>query len=523
MTPNEGNLNPDELSLDDLSSINNFDEDIYFDNVDEQYAISNPNFVKKVGNWLKQHWRGVTFAGALAVGTIGGAAYVATHDVDYAGLAKQIDIAAVGRDLIDAAEVGGPVLLGAAGLHLGLLGTTRPGRKDLQLARRGLNSNNHGVLRRVAAGALLPAIGVGALTNALMIEQGIHKGADANIVSIDRGITTQFPNKKIMWDMENGTSHFMNDSQITHEQFSRVQTAISSGKYPGVYGAQPFFRDLVTIPTRFNGEQAGMVFSLSGLGDKPSPALPEVKPGALCKIVDERCNLKPNDIIIDENEGFKIGDEVDIRGHKFNVVAFPKQDQSLVNRLIAYTGVDEEKVKDRNYFGFITLVDSEEEAKKMMAGIGISNQLDQETTAEFIDANNAFWFHNGTTLMFLMIADISLFAGTTFAAIKNFEHERNLPVIATMKALGTSARQLAVQQYARSSMITAKGVIPGFAGAAVATEAINKNLVGFHGETTWQMAGAASGLVLLTQFAATAKMMHSMRGKAEAEMMKSGS
>ena len=505
----------DELPVDLDDAV----EDQIDDQADEVIA-RRPNALARGGNWLRKHWKGVAVAGSMATATAFGATHSqAVLDIDYS-LLKEIDISTIGRTFIDAAEAVSPVALGGAGLGLAAMTRNRPGRTNLQLAWRGLAPNKHNAAKRLVAGAMLPALGIGAISNALMIESAIHKGANPNIISTDRDVTAQYPGKQLIWNMEAGTHHFMDDSQLSHTTFGRVEQAIESGDYPGVVAAQPFYRDLVTIPTKFSGNQAGMVFSVPAAGDKPSPMLPTVKAGAECKVVDERCALKPNEIIIDEGEGFKVGDTVKIRDHEFTVVAFPKEDQSLVNRLIAYTGVDEAENQDKNYFGFASVVDSKEAATKMIADLGLTDQLDQETTPEFLEANDDFWYHNGTTLLFLLIADITLFGGATFATMSKNEQERNTSVIATMRAFGTTDRQLVIQQQARAAIMTGKGIIPGAGGAVAATAVINKALVGFHGETSPKMIAGAAGIILLTKAGATAKNMRSMRNESIVENMK---
>ncbi len=495
-----------ELTLDELESMSN--------------VLVQPNKLQKTTNWLREHWRGAAFTGALTLGAIGAAGYASTHEIDYSSLAKQFDISKFGRDFIDIAEVGGPILLAAGAVELGVMSSSRPGRKNLKLAWTGLAENKYNSFQKVAAGALLPTLGIWAISNALMIEDGIHRGANPNIVTINDSLTTKYPESIVSWGTQKGTHHFMNDSHVSHNTVSKVNSALQSGQYPNVSGVQPYYRDLVTIPTPFSDNQAGMVFSVGG-GSEPSPMLPEVKSGANCRVVMNKCNLGPDEMIIDENEGFKVGDEVEIRDHKYRVVAFPKEDQSLVNRLVAFTGVDEKQLKDNDYFGFVTVAKSAEDVKHMIQDLGVGDKIDQQSTQEFLDANDDFWYHNGTTLLFLLIGDITLFGSASFASMKRFEQERDRPTTATINAIGGTNRQLAQQAFARSIVLTGKGIVPGAAIAVISTELINKILVGFHGETDPKMVGASAGIILASQFGATAKSMRSMKKEPLAQRMKS--
>ena len=460
---------------------------------------------------VKMHWKKLAFAGGLGVATAAGL-QMADHDLSSM---KSVDITEAGRGFIDVAETAAPILLGAAALQIGAMTLTRPGRKNLEMSALGLHSNERNIYKTLIGGMLLPTIGIGALSTALMIEDGIHRGADKNISSITSSLKAEHPNKQVTWILQKGSNHFMNDSDISPGVYNDVKQQISD-QGQSTMNVSPFYRDLVTLPTKYSDNQASMIISVSGA----SPILPEVKDGAICDIQGQRCNLKEDEIIVDEGEGFNIGDSVQIRGHQFRVVAYPREDQSLVNRLIAYTGVSD-AMTDKSHYGLASLVDSKEDTVRLIEDMHLEDQLDVLSTEEFMDLNNDFWSHNGTPLLILLIGDIAIFAGVTFSAMKKFEQERDRPVLATLRAVGASSSQIAHQQYARTTIQTSKGILPGAAIAGLTAVAINNLLPGFSGEITPSMIAASSGLALAVQMGSTTRSVLSGRKNSLAQEMKS--
>lgn len=380
-------------------------------------------------------------------------------------------------------------------------------------------SENVTLKKAVVAGSLLPALGIGALSTALMIEDGIHEGANRNINSIEESIASESNNESVTWFLQDGTGHFMNDSVITSEQFEAIQEHISNGDL----GADapvlaPFRRDLVTLPTPYSDNQASMIISVDSSG--PGAALlPDVqKESALCELVDDTCALEKDEIIVDEGEGFVVGDQVSIRGDEYTVVAHPETPQSLVNRLIAYSGSKAGEQTDDHY-GFVSVSKSND---SLSALINTANSVELQalSTDEFLAKNEDFWSHNGTPLLILLIADIAVFGGATFASTKRFEQERNAAAVATLQAIGMTKRQLAEQELARNTIMTAKGVVPGALGAVATTQFINSALPGFEGKVTPGMVFGSTGLILAVQGLATLKSIRQTNRRSPIEAMK---
>lgn len=462
--------------------------------------------------WAGKHWRSLALSGGIMVGGILGANHIAENGLPDP---KNVDITEVGRTFIDVAEEVSPYLLGLAGIQVASMALNRGGRRNLKMAYRGVGVSRT-PYKTLMSGMLLPSIGVATLGTALMIEDGIHRGAGENISSMTKSLEEAHPGKEVVWTLQKGTNHFMNDSDLPPQIFQDISATeqVTNGSFM----TAPFYRDLVTIPTPYSENQAGMIISVSGA----SPILPEVKDGAICEMVPEEkiCDLKGDEIILDEGEGFNVGDNVEIRGHDFTVVGFPEEDQSLVNRLIAFTGVSEE-MTNKDHYGYASLVENKEDAVKLMQDLGLNEEVDVLDTKEFLEANEDFWSHNGTPLLILLIGDIAVFAGVTFTSMKKFEQERDGPVLATLRAIGASKGQVAQQQYARNSIQISKGIVPGAAAAGVSTAAINSMLPGFAGTVTPKMIFASAGISLAVQAASVTKNVLSGRKVGLADQMKS--
>lgn len=431
---------------------------------------------------------------------------------------KGLDIAQTGRTFIDASETASPFILGASGLGVVTMLRSKPGRKILKMSKEGLSTPHcSGAMRRAMTGMLLPALGIGALGTAFMIEDGVEGGPQTNISSMSESIEQNYPGMNISWGLEPGTGHFMNNSRIEPSTVVDLNNALS--KKGGA--AVPFDFDLAEIPTNYNDHQAGALFSVDGRTPAIS-AVPEVAPDAKCDTdQDGECDkLGPNDLVVDSGEGFEMGDVVTIKGRDYEIVGFTKEDQSLLNRLVGFSGTDSEK-RPEDYYGVLTVVENESDLETVINDLGLQDELDFQTTSEFIKSNKDFWNHNGTPLLVLLIADIAVFAAASFSAVKRFEQERNRSVLAGLEAIGTSKRQIAQMLFARIAIQTSKGVAPGTAGAAGTTWGINNMLPGFKGCLSPAMMASATGMVLVVQAATTANQLRKDRQVSLVERMKS--
>lgn len=470
-------------------------------------------FLMRTVEHAKRHWRGVMLAVGIGVATLAGAEL--SDGVD----PKEHDITEIGRGFIDFAELTSPLLVTGAAAHVASLATSRDRKTQLNLAWRGLSgSDSMSFKKAVVAGSLLPALGIGALSTALMIEDGIHEGANRNINSINDSVMSNSPQAQVTWFLQSGTHHFMNDSEISQDTFDTIQSEVED-RADGGSVVVAFQRDLVTLPTIYSDNQASMIISVDANGPGIE-VLPQVQvESATCDVVNGTCRLDSNEIIVDEGEGFEVGDSIKIRNQDYTVVAHPENKQSLVNRLIAYTGGDA-SVTSEDYYGFVSVSAAPDSVAGLVEELDRDKSIEALTTDEFLSANEDFWAHNGTPLLILLIGDIAIFGGATFASTKRFEQERNAAVTATLQAIGMTKMQLAEQELARNTITTMKGVIPGAIGALATTKFISSALPGFEGKLTPGMIFGSTGLILAVQGLTTARAIRQTNKRSPVEAMK---
>lgn len=464
----------------------------------------NPSRWERMQDWFhdrKETIQRVAATAALAGGLAGGAYVISQHETpDF----KEVNITEIGRNAIDAGEAIAPFIIGLAAADVASMSLSLTGRKNLRLAWEGISPNSGNYYKTLVAGSLLPIIGITALSNALLIEDGLRSGPSQNIETMARGIRTSAgplgEGAKVVWGLQPGTKHFMNESSISTDAIEKIEAAVAANQSGDVKVIEPFDIKLTTIPTEHNDRQAGLIIYSDGVAGMPSAISPEVKLGATCDVIDAKCLLKPGELVVDDNEGLSIGDTVKIQGHDFNVVGFSKESQSLINRLVAYTALPEKKPE--NYFGFAAMANSQQDVEQMIHDLRLTDKINVESTAELIEFNKEFWSQNGTPLIMLMVGDILIFAGATFISTRRYEQERNKSLIAGMEAIGMSKRQFAQQQRARATILTAKGVLPAAVAAAASEQFINSVLTGFHSELTPSMLAVSTATILAVQLGA---------------------
>jgi hypothetical protein len=454
----------------------------------------------------------------MAAGALTTSGYVISHAEapDF----KSVNITQIGGDFIDYGEETAPVLLGAAVLQL-LLVAGGSFKGNLRFAWEGLETQNPNPYRKAVRGAVLPAVAITALSTAFMINDGLRTGPDHNIeamvASIESAAGSKAAGKEVVLGLSPGTYHFMDESRVPADVIKKITVAEAQDLDPEVSDIVPFKADLTSISTPYNRRQASLVLSSANINRHPSPITPEVKPGAICELEGDHCVLKPNELIVDDNEGLAVGDTTMIHGQEFKVVALSKEAQSIINRLIVYSGME---TGNENYFGFAALANSESDVEDLIYKLGLQDQLSAESAEEFIKYNREFWQQNVTPLIILMVGDILLFAGATFLAARRYEQERNKSLMASMRAMGMSKRQLAEQQAARCTLLTAKGVLPAYLAATLSQEGINSILAGFHAELKPEMLALSSASILAVQLAATAGSLASFNKKPLIEQLK---
>jgi len=294
----------------------------------------------------------------------------------------------------------------------------------------------------------------------------------------------------------------MEGSHIAATDVHKTMEALAAARVPGVMAVVPFKADLTDIATQDNPNQASLVLSVvpdNGAGT--SAITPEVRPGAACTVVEDRCALKPNELIVDAGEGLQVGDTTEIRGETATVVGLAKAPQSLMGRPVMFKGLTEHDLKS-GYSGFVTIADSHEAAEDMLVQLDLNDDIHAQTPAELLERNKDFWNRNGTPLIMLLVANTAMFGTVTFAALRRGEQERTRPQVASLRAMGTSRLQIAGLQFTRMALETGRSVLPAAAIAKGLEFSIGAMMTGFHGTVTPATIAASTGMIVAIQTAA---------------------
>ena len=444
------------------------------------------------------------YAGALVVG-LGIGTYAATHPSPDWKAAHVADIVHTG---IEDLELAAPFILTAAAVGTGSMLRNEAGIMKLKMAARGLTSTElssstwRGTGRRLLRQAMIPAIGIAAAGTAFTIESGLINGTNNAIQSM-AAVVPAGAEGHTNWVYRDGALHLMDDSDVARKSVEKLTAAVELGSVPGVSKVLAAMKTTLTvIPTAHNRNQAGLLISVDNTPDGlPSKVTPPVEPGALCEVQDERCVLAPNEIEVDKDEGYKIGETLTVQGRPYKVVAFAETHQSILNREVAYSGLSEAQ-KTEGYSWLIVEADSKQAVENGLGQLGLSSELSTETTKEFLKANQDVWTGNGSTLLGLLILDLSVFASTTFLMSRQAEQIRNKQLIATVEAIGAGTGDIVAIERAGVAMKTALAV-PFAYLASKASEfyVVNTVVPGFHGKFTLPMLGASTALFGVAQAA----------------------
>lgn len=430
---------------------------------------------------------------------------------------KATPLAAIGDAIQTAAEYAGPGILVASAAGVAAFLATASGRSLWPLAVRGLaqdegrSSIGNGPLSRVSYGwhnsRLRDAVkGTGvtvaaavALSTAFMIQGEVAEGPNRSVETIIDGAQEAAPaGSTISFNWQTGTRHFMESSTIEATDVAKTVAALRDSRVPGVMSVIPFKADLAEVPTRDNPRQAGLVVSVKPEDGKPSSITPEVRPGATCKVIEDKCLLEANQAVVDPKEGLRLGDVTNIRGQQVEIVGFTKTPQSLMNRLVVFKGMSEEDTK-HGYSGFVTVANSHEDAQNMLRQLDLSKEIYAQTPDELLGANREFWSQNGTPPVMLLVSTGLILAGSAFAALANLQRRRTWPQVATLRAIGATRLQVAGIQHSNIALTAAKAMIPAAVVAETAQVGINSIMTGFNGNVDFGELGGAAGLIYVVQ------------------------
>lgn len=435
---------------------------------------------------------------------------------------ESVPLADIGDKFQTAAELAGPGVLAAAAVGVAAFVATTSGRRLWPLAWRGLapermcdtphdslvgrarhRTLHNPTLRRAVAGIAVPAAGITALSTAFMIQTEVAEGPNRMVESQVAAVQEAAPTgKTITFNWEVGTEHYMEGSHIAAADVTNTLAALQAARVPGVQTIIPFKADLTDIRTKDNPNQASLIISVVPDNANGTSAIaPEVRPGAICETVNDRCALRPHELVVDAGEGLEIGDTTEVRGETATVVGFAEESQSLMGRPVMFKGLTERDLRS-GYSGFVTVADSHEAAEDMLVQLGLDENIHAQTPGELLERNKDFWNRNGTPLIMLLVANTAMFATVTFTALRRGERERTRSQMAAMRSLGTSRAQIAGLQFSRLALEAGRSVIPAAAIAKGLELGIGAMMTGFHGTVTPATIAASTGMVVAIQTAA---------------------
>ncbi len=441
-------------------------------------------------------------------------------------LLSRVDLNEMGRNTVDVMTQYSPYMLLAGGAFVGglALSRNRLDQSKLRLANRGLDYNNKNRLQSAFAGTLIPAIGAIALTTSFSIEEEIRTGPNRVISAIEADISDQDDNRDLYWVLQDDTDYFMNTSSISFDDKKEQKNFFAQAENNNELDILPFHLDLTEIDMpqnhRHNHQPALVIGAPSEDKTTPSPIYPETETSD-CMKAENSCVLESDELIIDTNEGINIGDTITVRGEEYNVAGLAKDSRSLLNRLAVFTsqeGVERfRKSDDNSYYGLAVEAESLEDIEELLQEFGMDDSQEILSTEELLDNNSEFWEGNGTTLMMLLIMNISAFGGISMYERKRAEQEYNRSDIATLRSLGMSVKDIAQIDFARATITTAKASIPVMPVSYVVSEMSNVGIAGFNSEIDSAMVAGAAGTILTAKTAGVALLTKRLRKISPAE------
>lgn len=448
---------------------------------------------------------------------------VSDHYMGTGIVLDEIDLPEIGRDAVNGMRKAAPVALALGGSVLAGLALSRRevNRKKLTLAANGYSRDEHGPVRRLLRGAAVPAIGTLALLTSFSIEEEIREGPNRMIADINRQVENDYGDKSVSWLLEPGTDHLMNNSRILEDVTVETKTGLFEVANSRNIDLLPFHLELTDV--EFNGKtQTSLALASPNKNrNEPSTLYPEVKSGATCELVANRCLLNDGEIVVDNSEGIKLGDKITIRDEEFEVVGFAAQPQSLLNRFVVFTGEnsmqDLRSNPDAPYYGMLAAAKSEADVSNLLEEFSLQDDVQMLSKAQLLEQNADFWEGNGTALTMLLILNIGVFGGISMYERKRAEQEQNRANIATLRSMGMSVKDVVQIEAAKSVIETVKGFPVALPVALLVSKVANAGITGFHSEITAPMAVAAAGTVLASKLAGDALLSRKLRKISPAE------
>ncbi len=386
----------------------------------------------------------------------------------------------------------GPVAVVASSLlllRLGLLAGP-PGRTRVRLAFRGLRTRQSR-LPWLLTDVLTPLVGVIALASAFAIEQEVRQGPGR---AIDQLVVDTDP-ARTWWLLQDGSDHFMNNSTLPTGTAEAVTALATTAD--GVDWAYPFWAVLVQVDLA-RSPLTALVFG-AGDNETVSPLSPRVSSDANCRVVNERCALDDDQIIVDANNGMRIGDLVEIRGSAFTVAGISQSPRGMLNRpvlFVNHAGFERIEGSGIEPFGAVLGGDAGPVAD-LVKHVADPEFVDLVATASLRSANERFWTGNGTPLLLLLVLLICAFAGAAMFAARQTEHERNRAIVGTLRAIGLNRWSAIELDLAQSALTVLKVTVPAWLIASALIVGANRAILGFTADLTLNHVIGATGLLVL--------------------------
>lgn len=391
------------------------------------------------------------------------------------------DLTEFSRGVIDILMAVGPFVSAAVVGFLVGLAMSATGRTRLLLAHRGLQEVRGGRWRLWLAGTMLPLLAMSALNAALAIEAEIRSGPNRMLDTV-QSMAPDSATGTTYWVLERGTGHFMNTS--------RVEADAVDSRSHGIEAVAPFWADLTNIRRGDGSDQTGLVLGgplLSG-----AVVSPPVRAGATCELQRGRCVLRAGEAIVDQGDGYALGEELSIQDEVVRVVGFFQQPPSLLNRSVVFTSTDHASEPP---FGLLVVATDFDALHLAIDGSG--SPVDVLSIDDLRRGNTTFWAGNGTPILTMLVVLIAVFGAASIFATRRSEHEATRDVRWTIRALGLTRGEGRQLDLARSLLTVVLAAAPAAAISAVLVAALNTAVLGFHASVSVSTSLAAMGLTAM--------------------------
>lgn len=411
-----------------------------------------------------------------------------------------MNITDLARGVVTGIRVGGPVVLALSLLLLVVQAVSTGGRARFHLAWRSLSGGRRSWVRSLTAGALIPTLGVTALSVSISLEREVRQGPNRMV----QQLTAAAP-APVFWVLQAGTDHFMDESLLPARLTSRALAE------PGM---AVLWEQLERVSGRREPSDTALVLGLP-TGEMAGPMSPRVDPaGARCQLVAGRCLLLPGQIITDAS-AYRIGAVLRLRNKNFTVVAHAASDYSLINRTVIFAGLDAFQASPGHTMPSYAVVvagrGAQQRAARLAYDSGVAGQVQVLSSPTLLANNATFWAGNGTPLIMLMIVLTAAFCGVALYGGRRSLQHRERVAIGTLRALGVSASAACQIDLLRTLKATAVSGVIAWPAAIVIIAVTDSGMIGFHAFITPLMVLAAAGVIVAAESLSTGLLLLRLR------------